>query len=131
MASKRVGLVRNFSLLLREGRIEEVMRYLAEDVVYEGNIATVQGKQAVARLLRFRSQVPLLLGSDDASETKIAWSNLEEEGDTVKVVGSCAPDAKIEVAYVFDTQDKLARIRMRGASELVAAFLRGDEPDID
>jgi hypothetical protein len=100
MADK-IDLFRTFMTHQTEGRIDDAIAMLADDVVMnEPMTGTSTGKAAVEAVMRGRPP-----GGDDG----LTWSEPKEDGDTVTLLGSGGP-FQIAVVVGFDAADKIRSI---------------------
>lgn len=69
--------------------------------------------------------------SSKAEESNtVEWSELDETGKSVRLVGTQGTDA-VELAWEFDESDNVVKIRMNGSPELMTACVLGNDPLID
>jgi hypothetical protein len=102
MAS-RVELARKQMELMRDGKVDEALEMLADDVVASNPMTGSQtGKEAVAAGIRNRPA--------GGGGMNIQWSDPEEEGDTVKIVGTGSPFGPIKIVIGFNASDQINRI---------------------
>ncbi len=103
MAS-RTDLARQFLEHQRNREVDKAVAMLAEDVVATNPIqGTASGKAAVEE--RMRAGPP---GGGGAMQ--ITWSEPQEEGDTVTLLGSGSPFGTIKVVLTFNASDQISRI---------------------
>ena len=99
MAS-RVELTRQFMELLRDGKVDEAVAMLADDVVASNPMTGTQtGKAAVEAGMRNRPA--------GGGAANIQWSDPEEEGDTVKIIGTGSPFGPIKIVMGFNASDQI------------------------
>ena len=100
MMASRVELTRQFMELLRAGKVGEAVAMLSDDVVASNPMTGAQtGKAAVEAGIRNSP------GGGGAAG--IQWSNPEEEGDTVKIIGTGSPFGPIKIVVGFDASDQI------------------------
>lgn len=98
----RIELFTTFMTHQTEGRLDDAIAMLADDVVMnEPMTGTNTGKAAVEAVMRGRPP-----GGGDMGMT---WSEPEEHGNVVKLVGSGGP-FPIEVLVRFDASNKINKI---------------------
>jgi hypothetical protein len=98
----RIELFRAFMTHQTEGRLDDAIAMLADDVVMtEPMTGTSTGKAAVAAVMRNRPP-----GGGDMGLT---WSDPEMDGDTVKLVGAGGP-FPIVVQVTFGATDRITLI---------------------
>lgn len=102
MASRK-DLARQYMELVRDSKIDEALGMLADDIVTSNPMTGTQtGKEAVGNAMRNRPA-----GGGGAN---IQWSEPEEEGYTVKIVGTGSPFGPIRIVVGFNDQDQISRI---------------------
>ena len=126
--SKRVKLVHRLVQAWREGRIEDVMERVADDIVFDGQTIDSQGKAAFEGLIRAAIQLARRTRPETHGEDEIAWTPYEEHGTRVSAVGTRGTDS-LEVIYEFDTEEKVSLMAFSGAQPLIARYIQGDEPE--
>jgi hypothetical protein len=100
--ANRIDLFREFMTHQTEGRLDDAIAMLADIVVMnEPMTGTSTGKAAVEAVMRGRPP-----GGGDMGMT---WSEPEEHGDAVTLVGSGGP-FPIQVAVSFDASNKINKI---------------------
>ncbi len=103
MASK-VELAQQYMDYQRDQKIDDMLTMLADDVVMSNPMmGTVTGKEALAQQMRDR---PMGGGGG----MNITWSEPEEEGDSVKILGAGAPFGTIKIVLSFNDADKITKI---------------------
>jgi len=103
MAS-RVELARQYMDYQRERKIDEMVAMLADDVVMSNPMTgTTTGKAAVEQQVRNRP-----MGGGGGMQ--LTWSEPEEEGDSVKILGSGSPFGTIKVVLSFSQDDRITKI---------------------
>lgn len=104
MASK-IDLAKQYMGLLQERKMEEMMDMLADDATMSNPMTgTINGKEALAEQMRNR---PMGGGGGGMNLT---WSDPEEEGDAVKILGSGSPFGTIKILLSFNAEDKINKI---------------------
>ncbi|MEX2245428.1 MAG: nuclear transport factor 2 family protein [Dehalococcoidia bacterium] len=102
MASK-IDLARDFMALQRDGKLDDAVAMLADDVVSTNPMTgTATGKAAVEAGMRNRPA--------GAGGMELTWSEPEADGDTVKIIGTGSPFGPIKVVVGFDGTDKVNKI---------------------
>jgi ketosteroid isomerase-like protein len=87
----------------RSRDIDKAAAMLAEDVVTTNPMqGTVSGKAAVEE--RMRAAPP------GGGGMELTWSEPQEEGDTVTLLGSGSPFGTIKVVLTFNADDQISRI---------------------
>ena len=110
MAS-RTDLARQYIDYQRERKTDEMLAMLSDNVVMSSPMTgTVTGKDALAEQMRNR---PMGGGGGGMNLT---WSEPEEEGDSIKVVGSGSPFGPIKIVFTFNAEDKISKIEAGLAS---------------
>lgn len=98
----RIALARQYLQLQRDGKIDEAVAMLADDVVASNPMTGTQtGKAAVEAGIRSRPA---------GGGMQLQWSEPELEGDSVKIVATGAPFGPIKVVLGFNDEDKINRI---------------------
>lgn len=104
MAS-RVELAQQYMDYQREQKLDEMLTMLADDVTMSNPMTgTISGKAALEQQMRNRP-----MGGGGAMGN-ISWSDPEEEGDSVKVLGTGSPFGTIKIVLGFNTDDKINKI---------------------
>ncbi len=104
MAS-RVELAKQYMDYQREQKLDEMLVMLAEDVVMSNPMmGTISGKEALEQQMRNRP-----MGGGGAMGN-ITWSDPEEEGESVKILGTGSPFGPIKVVLTFNPEDKINKI---------------------
>ncbi len=99
----RVELARRQMELMSDGKMDEALAMLADDVVASNPMTgTLTGKAAVEASIRNR---PGGMGGGN-----IQWSDPVEEGDTVKIIGTGSPFGSIKIALGFNASDQINKI---------------------
>lgn len=100
----RIELARRFMELQREGKIDEAVEMLADDVVSENPIqGTVIGKAAVESNMRNRP--------GGGTGGGVQWTDPQlSDADTVTSVGTGLPFGPVQVSLTFNAEDKITRI---------------------
>jgi hypothetical protein len=102
MGSK-AGLTRKFMELLRDNKVDEAVAMLADDVVASNPMTGTQtGKAAVEAAIRNRAPGAWAVNTQS--------SEPEEEGDTVKIVGTGSPHGPIKIIVGFNASDQINRL---------------------
>ncbi|HXF50916.1 MAG TPA: nuclear transport factor 2 family protein [Dehalococcoidia bacterium] len=100
----RIALARRYLELQRDGKIDEAVAMLADDVVSSNPMTGTQtGKAAVEAGIRNRPA---------GGGMQLQWSEPELEGDNVKIVATGAPFGPIKVVLGFNDEDKINRIEV-------------------
>ncbi len=98
----RIDLFREFMTHQTEGRLDDAIAMLADDVVMtEPMTGTNTGKAAVAAVMRNRPP--------GGGDTGMTWSEPVEVGDSVRLVGAGGP-FPIIVIVSFDATDEINEI---------------------
>jgi hypothetical protein len=98
----RIDLFNTFMTQQVEGRLDDAIAMLADDVVMsEPMTGTSAGKAAVEKVMRGRPP--------GGGDTGLTWSEPSMEGDTVTVLGSGGP-FPVKVVVGFDGADKINKI---------------------
>ncbi len=104
----RIELARQYMEHQREGRFDELIAELAEDVAMTSPMTgTISGKDAVSEQIR---QMPI--GGGDSPMGTIAWQEPEAEGDDVKILGTGSPMGTLKIQLGFNGDDKVNKIQM-------------------
>ena len=99
--ANRIDLFREFMTRQTEGRLDDAVAMLADDVVMnEQMTGTSTGKATVEAVRRGRPP-----GGDPGR----TWSEPEEDGDTVTLIGSGGP-VQMAVVVSFNAADKIRSI---------------------
>jgi hypothetical protein len=101
MASK-IDLAKQYMQLQQEQKREESLGMLAEDVTMTNPMTgTISGKAAFQAAMA---------NQPAAGQMQISWSEPEEDGDTVKILGTGSPFGPIKVVLGFDGADLIKSI---------------------
>lgn len=99
----RIELARQYIGYQRERKIDELLGMLADDIVMTNPMTgSTSGKAAVEQQMRTRPA--------GGGGMNLTWSEPEEEGDSVKVLGSGSPFGTIKVVLAFNADDKINKI---------------------
>ncbi len=99
----RLGLAKRYIQLQTDGKIDEAVAMLAEDVVASNPMTGTQtGKAAVEAGIRNRPA--------GGGGMQLQWSEPEAEGDAVKIVATGAPFGPIKITLGFNDQDQINKI---------------------
>jgi hypothetical protein len=91
--------------LMQEQKMDEALDMLADDVTMSNPMTgTISGKQALVDQMKNR---PMGGGGGGMNLT---WSDPEEEGDTIKILGSGSPFGTIKILLSFNAEDKINKI---------------------
>jgi hypothetical protein len=102
MASK-IDLAKQYMQLQAEQKREESLGMLADDVTMTNPMTgTIAGKPALQAAM----------ANQPAGQMQISWSEPEEDGDTVKIVGAGSPFGPIKVVLGFNGSDQINRIEI-------------------
>ncbi len=100
MASK-IDLAKQYMQLQQEQKREESLGMLAEDVTMTNPMTgTISGKAALQAAM----------ANQPAGQMQISWAEPEEDGDTVKIVGTGSPFGPIKLVLGFNGSDEINRI---------------------
>jgi len=106
LASK-IELTKQYMALQSEQRVDELLEMLADDVTMSNPMTgTISGKDALAEQIKNRP----MGGGGDSPMGNITWSDPEEEGDDVKVLGTGSPFGTIKIQLGFNGDDKISKI---------------------
>lgn len=106
MASK-VELARQYLDYQRERKLDEMLAMLADDVTMSNPMTgTISGKAALEQQMRNRP----MGGGGGGGMGNISWSDPEEEGDSVKIIGSGGPFGTLKIVLAFNSDDKINKI---------------------
>lgn len=101
----RIEIARKFLQAQREGRAEEAVALLADDVVLVNPMTgTVRGKAAAEQSLRSRPA-----GAGGAG-FNITWREPELIDGNVKIVGDGSPFGPIRILVSFNDQDQITKV---------------------
>lgn len=99
----RNDLARQYLTLQRDGKIDEAVALLADDVVASNPMTGAQsGKAAVEAGIRNRPA--------GAGGANLQWSEPTADGDAVKIVGTGSPFGPIRILIGFNADDKINKI---------------------
>ena len=98
--TSKAELTSRFMALLTDAKVDEAVAMLADDVVASNPMTGTQtGKAAVEAGIRNSP------GGGGAAN--IQWSDPEEEGDTVKIIGTGSPFGPIKIVVGFNASDQI------------------------
>lgn len=104
MAS-RTDLARQYMEYQRDQKLAESLALLADDVVMSNPMTgTVTGKAALEQQMRSRP------AGGGGGGMNISWSDPEEDGDAVKIVGTGSPFGPIKLVLGFNEADQINKI---------------------
>ncbi|MGB2694915.1 MAG: nuclear transport factor 2 family protein [Dehalococcoidia bacterium] len=102
MAS-RIELATEYIGYQRDQKLDEMLAMLADDVVLTNPMTgAITGKAAVEQQMRNRPA--------GAGSMTLSWSEPEEDGAGIKVLGSGSPFGTIKVVLEFNADDKINKI---------------------
>lgn len=105
MASK-VELAKQYMGLMQEQKMDEMLEMMSDDVTMSNPMTgTTTGKQALADQMKNRPA-----GGGAGGGMNLTWSDPEEEGDAVKILGSGSPFGTIKILLSFDANDKINKV---------------------
>lgn len=116
----RQQLARQYLALQAQGRIEDALAMLAENVVSSSPITgTKTGRVAVEA--EMRSQPPGVLmmvvgeygGTDSISASQVVWAEPEDDGKIVKIAGKAPVFGSLKIALTFDKEAKIDSLDVR------------------
>ena len=103
MAS-RTELTRQFMQHQQDREIDKTIAMLADDVVSTNPLqGTMSGKAAVEASMRAGPP-------GGGGGAQLTWSEPQEAGDTVTILGSGSPFGTIKVVITFNASDQISRI---------------------
>jgi hypothetical protein len=101
--ARRIELFTEFMTRQMEGKLDDAVAMLADDVVLTDPMTgTASGKAAVEAVMRSRPP--------GGGDTGLTWSEPEMEGDTVKITGTGSPFGPVAVVVGFDGGDRINKI---------------------
>jgi hypothetical protein len=99
----RIELARQYMEYQRDQKTEESLALLADDVVMSNPMSgTVTGKTALQAALANRPA--------GGGGMNISWGEPEEDGGSVKIVGTGSPFGPVKVVLGFNDADQINRI---------------------
>ncbi len=105
MAS-RIELAKPYMDYQREQKTDEMMDMMTDDIEMTNPMTgTVKGKDALKQQMQNRPA-----GGGGGGGMNLTWSDPEEEGDSVKVLGEGSPFGTIKIALGFNDEDKISKI---------------------
>ncbi len=105
MAS-RVELTKQYMDMMRDQKMEDMLDLLADDVTMSNPMTgTTTGKDALKQQMENRPA-----GGAGGGMGNITWSDPEEEGDNVKILGTGSPFGTIKIVLSFNDEDKINKI---------------------
>lgn len=105
MAS-RAELTKQYMGLQREQKVDEMVDMLADDVTMTNPMTgTISGKEALANQMRNPAA-----GGGGGGGMTLEWSEPEEDGDSVKILGTGSPFGTIKIVLGFNGADKINKI---------------------
>ncbi len=100
----RIALARTYLEAQRDGKIDDAVAMLADDVVMSNPMTgTTTGKAAAEQGLRNRP-------GGGGGGMQINWREPEITADGVKVVGDGSPFGPIRILMSFNDQEKIAKV---------------------
>jgi hypothetical protein len=99
----RIEIFNTFMTLQMEGKLDDAIAMLADDVVLTDPMSgAASGKAAVEASMRSRPP--------GAGEMGLTWSEPAIDGDTVTLIGTGSPFGPIRVVVAFNATDKISKI---------------------
>lgn len=126
-----IELARRYLACVRGGDAEGLAGMLARDVTFDSPVTgTLAGRAFLQKMLRDRHAMAARLEDGrGVGRQDIVWSHPEQHGDTVRIVGSHAPDGTIEVTWTFNAQGEITAWSWHGPTQLlVSYYLSGAVP---
>ncbi len=106
MATK-IELTKQYMAFQNEQKLDELLEMLADDVTMSNPMTgTISGKDALAEQMKNRPTG----GGGNSPMGDITWSDPEEEGDDVKVLGTGSPFGTIKILLGFNDDDQINKI---------------------
>lgn len=106
MAS-RIELVKQYMALQSEQNVDELLALVADDVIMSNPMTgTINGKEALAEQMKNRP----MGGGGNSPMGNITWSDPEEDGDDVKVLGTGGSFGTLKILLGFNDDDKINKI---------------------
>lgn len=100
----RIQTARNYLEFQRDGKVDEAVALLADDVVLSNPMTgTVTGKVAAEQSIRNRPA-----GGGGAGN--ITWREPVEDGENVKIVGDGSPFGPIRILVSFNDSDQISKV---------------------
>ncbi len=106
MAS-RIELVKQYMAFQTEQKLDELLELLADDVTMSNPMTgTINGKDALAEQMKNRP----MGGGGNGPMGNVTWSDPEEDGDDVKVLGTGGSFGTLKILLGFSDDDKINKI---------------------
>ncbi len=106
MAS-RIELVKQYMAFQNEQKLDELLEMLADDVTMSNPMTgTINGKDALAEQMKNRP----MGGGGNSPMGNVTWSDPEEEGDDVKVLGTGGSFGTLKILLGFNDDDEINKI---------------------
>ena len=103
MAS-RIELTQQYMSHQQNRQTDEMLAMLADDVTMSSPMSgIVTGKEALAQQMKSRPAGGGAMGD-------ITWSDPEEDGDEVKVIGTGSPFGPIKIVLTYNADDQINKI---------------------
>jgi hypothetical protein len=100
----RMEIARNYLEYQRDGKVDEAVALLADDVVLTNPMTgTVTGKTAAEQQIRSRPA-----GGGGAGN--ITWREPVDEAGNVKIVGDGSPFGPIRILVSFNDSDQISKV---------------------
>ena len=104
--TSKVELAKQYMGLQRERKVDEMVEMLADDVTMTNPMTgTITGKDALANQMR---NPPM--GGGAGGGMNLEWSEPEEDGDNIKILGTGSPFGTIKIVLGFNVDDKISKI---------------------
>lgn len=104
--TSKVELAKQYMDLQRERKVDEMVEMLADDVTMTNPMTgTITGKDALANQMR---NPPM--GGGAGGGMNLEWSEPEEDGDNIKILGTGSPFGTIKIVLGFNADDKISKI---------------------
>ncbi len=90
-----------------EQKLDELLEMLADDVTMSNPMTgTISGKDALAEQMKNRP----MGGGGNSPMGNVTWSDPEEEGDDLKVLGTGGSFGTLKILLGFNDDDKINKI---------------------
>ena len=100
----RIELTQQYMGYQQNQQTDELLAMLADDVTMSSPMTgIVTGKDALAQLVSNRP-------AGSAGMGDITWSDPEEDGDDIKIIGAGSPFGPIKIVLTYNADDQISKI---------------------
>jgi len=106
--ASRTELAKRYMALQQAQKFDDLIAMMSDDVMMTNPMTgTINGKDALSEAIRAR---PMGGGGSNSPMGDIQWSEPEEEGQDVKILGTGSPFGTLKITLAFNDDNKISRI---------------------